>query len=140
MPADESPTLNGSRWFERPHWKAIAWWEKRRPVFNLAVLAAGVASIIIIETIGSHFTNPGEDVEEPLGIILGVLIYGTGANACYTLGWLTELGWGGSKPNRTETQRRKIFRRGMTFSVVLTLVPSVLIPLLWVVFGFQHQR
>ncbi len=72
-----------------------------------------------------------------MGLLVGVIVYGITANLCYTLGWTTELIWRGLAGGEIDL-RRKVFRRGMIFSVGLTLLPSVLIPLVWLVFGFQH--
>jgi hypothetical protein len=121
---------------KRP-WDAIAWWEKRRILFNLAVLAAGVVSVLVIELIGSHLARLGEDVEEPIGILVGVIGYAVAANVCYSLGWITELLWSWGDTTRTEAFRPKIFRMGLGFSVVLTLLPGVLVPLAWAIWGFK---
>jgi hypothetical protein len=121
---------------KRP-WDAIVWWEKRRILFNLLVLAAGIVSCLVVFAIGSRLVTPGEDVEEPLGIILGVIIYGVAANACYTLGWITELLWSWGDTQSTEANRSKVFRVGIIFSVVLTLSPGVLIPAIWAIWGFK---
>jgi hypothetical protein len=117
--------------------ETIVWWEKRRIAFNLAVLAAGFVSGLVIELVGSRFVKPGDDVVEPLAIIFGVIVYAVAANACYTLGWITEILWNGGDPTRTEAVRPKVFRLGMIFSVVLTLLPGVLVPIAWAVWGFR---
>jgi hypothetical protein len=137
----DSPALRSSeaKWFKRSPWSTILWWEKRRLVFNLVILAAGIASIVSVYAVGSLFLNPGEDVEEPLGTIFGVILYGVAANACYTLGWFTELICDVGDSAFALAKREKLFRRGMIFSIVLTLVPGILIPLLWIIFGFHHH-
>jgi hypothetical protein len=117
--------------------EAIVWWEKRRIVFNLAVLAAGLVSGLAIELIGSRLAQPGEDVEEPLGIIVGVIVYAVAANAFYTLGWITEILWSGGDSARTEAIRPKVFRLGVIFSIVLTLLPGILVPIAWAIWGFH---
>lgn len=117
--------------------EAIVWWEKRRILFNLAVLAAGLATGLIIELIGSRLAKPGGDVEEPLGIVAGVIVYALAANACYTLGWITEIIWSGGDIARTEAIRPKAFRIGIIFSVVITLLPGILVPVAWAIWGFH---
>jgi hypothetical protein len=122
---------------KRP-WDAIVWWEIRRVPYNLLVGLLGVFTFIVIELIGSHFVSPGEDVEEPLGVFLGVIAYGILANIFYTLGWISELLWSGGDTTRTEAMRRKVFWVGVIFSAVLTLLPAALIPAAWMIFGFPH--
>src|SRR4051812_24880410 len=121
---------------KRP-WDAIAWWEIRRIPFNLLVLAAGVLSILIIELIGTRLVKPGEDVEEPIGILMAVAAYAVAANLCYTLSWITELIWSRGDTSRTESTRPKLFRAGLIFSAALTLLPAILIPAAWLIFGFK---
>src|SRR5882757_4499720 len=108
-------------------WDAIIWWEKRRIPFNLIVLVAGLASGLVIELIGSQLVDPGEDVEEPLGMLFGVIGYAMAANICYSLGWITELLWSWGDTSCTETLRPKVFRIGVMFAIVLTLLPGILV-------------
>ena len=119
-------------------WDVIAWWEVRRIPYNLSILVAGIVTITVIELVGSHFALPGEDVEEPLGIVFGIAAYAVAANVCYSLGWITELLWSRGDTTRTVITRPKLFRLGLIFSILLTLAPAVLVPLLWTIFGFQH--
>jgi len=122
---------------KRP-WDAVVWWERRRIPFNAIVLVAGAVSLVVVELIGSYFVAPGEDVEEPLGIIAGVVAYGIAANLAYTLGWVSELLWSWGDTTRTEEFRSRVFRIGVIFSVIVTLLPVVLIPIAWAIWGFQH--
>jgi len=120
-------------------WDTIVWWEIRRIPYNLMLLVLGICTIAIVETIGGHYANPGEDVEEPLGIIFGAIVYGVVANVCYTLGWITEILWLGTGPDDTKKIRRtRIFWAGVVLSACLTLLPAILLPVLWAIFGFQH--
>ena len=126
------------RWFAMNRVRdAIFWWEKRRILFNLAVLAAGLVTVLAIALIGSHFAKPGEDVEEPFGVIIGAIVFGLAANVCYTLGWITEIMWSGGDVARTEAMRPKVFRIGMILSVIITLLPGILFPVAWAIWGFQ---
>ncbi len=118
--------------------QAILWWELRRPLYNLAVLSAGVVSGLTIVLIGSRLVQPGEDVIEPLAAIFGVAAYAIAANVLYCLGWITELLWSGGDTTRTAQRRGRVLRVGIWFSVALTLLPAVLIPTIWAVFGFTH--
>jgi hypothetical protein len=120
----------------RRPWDAIIWWELRRIPFNILILIVGVVSLGSIILIGSYFVRPGEDVIEPLFALFGAVVYGVLANLAYTLGWVTELLWSWGDTQRTELLRRRVFWLGVAFSVGLTLLPGVLVPLIWIVFGF----
>jgi hypothetical protein len=111
----------------------------RRIPFNAVVLVAGIIAIVVIELIGGHYAHPGEDVEEPIGIIFGSIVYGIAANLAYTLGWIGELLWSGGDTSKTEHMRGRVFKIGLAFSVGLTLLPAILVPLAWVIFGFRHD-
>jgi hypothetical protein len=101
---------------QRP-WDAIWWWEKRRVVFNLALFAAGMGSILI--------ANAALLVSLP--VLGGIVAYAIAANILYTLGWITELLWSAGDTARTETLRSNIFFLGLLFSVCLTLLPGSVI-------------
>ena len=115
-------------------WDSIAWWEVRRIPYNLAVAAAGTVTVIAVIGIGSVFVRTGEDVIEPLGLLAGGVVFGILANLLYTLGWISELLWSGGDTARTESLCPRVFWLGLIGSVLLTLAPAVLMPLLWMVF------
>ncbi len=121
----------------RPH-DAIVWWERRRIPFNALLLVVGLCSFGIVLGVGVQRVRPGDDLIEPLAIIVGGIAFAIAANVCCTLGWITELLWSGGDTTRTEGLRPTIFRRGLIFSVVVTAAPGVLIPLAWLVFGFRR--
>jgi hypothetical protein len=120
----------------RPY-DAIVWWELRRIAFNAILLVTGACSFGIIEGIGAVLVQPGEDVVEPLALIFGGVVFVIGANACYTLGWITELLWSAGDTARTEGIRPTVYRRGLILSVVVAASPGVLVPLAWLVFGLH---
>jgi hypothetical protein len=120
----------------RPY-DAIVWWELRRIFFNAILLVTGVCSFGIVAGIGALLVQPGDDVVEPLALVFGGIVFVIVANACYTLGWITELLWSGGDTARTEGVRPTIYRRGMIFSVMVTAAPGLLIPLAWLIFGFH---
>ena len=72
-----------------------------------------------------------------MALIVGGIVFVAGANACYTLGWITELLWSGGNTALTEGVRSTVYRRGLILPVVVAAVPGVLIPLTWLVFGFH---
>jgi hypothetical protein len=119
-------------------WDAIVWWEIRRIPYNATLAILGIGTIGALLWIGSHFSTSGEDVEEPLGLIVGAILYGLAANAFYTLGWISELLWSGGDTSRTQPFRKRVFLLGLIMSCVLTLLPAVLIPVLWWTSGFHH--
>ena len=124
---------------QRP-WDAIIWWEIRRIPFNILILVVGILSLGSILLIGSYSVRPAEaDGFEPLSTLFAAIAYGIFANLAYTLGWVTELLWSWGDTERTESLRRRIFWLGVAFSVAVTLLPAFLIPLMWIVFGFQHR-
>lgn len=120
----------------RPY-DAIAWWEKRRVVFNLVVLVVAAGSFAVVEVIGARGVQPGEDVVEPLLVLAGGAVFAIAANLCYTLGWMTELMWSEGDTSRTETIRRRVYRRGLIFSALVAAAPGVLAVALWMIFGFR---
>jgi hypothetical protein len=128
---------NKTATIRRP-WDAIVWCELRRIPFNVLILAVGGLSLAVILLFGSYFVTPGEVVIEPLGIVVGVIVYGVLANLAYTLGWTTELLWTWGDTQRTELMRPRVFWVGIVFSVSVTVLPAILIPLAWIIFGFQH--
>jgi|SRR5579862_2380981 len=121
---------------KRP-WDTIAWWEIRRIPFNLAVLAAGITSWLVIDRIGSRMDLPGAGGMQAFGMLVGVIAYAIAANIFYSLGWIVELLWSNGDKTRIESLRPKAFRLGLIFSVLLTLLPAVLLPLAWAIRGFK---
>jgi len=123
----------------KPALVVLLWWERRRIVFNLVVLAAGIVTVATVLLVGSRLVDPGEDVVEPVALVAAVLVYAFLANACYCLGWVTELLWAGGDPSRTAPLRARVFRLGLWFSVAVTLLPAVAIPAAWAILGFHHR-
>lgn len=121
---------------KRP-WDAIVWWEVRRIPYNAALALVGATATCIVLWLGSHFVAPGEDVEEPLGLLAGAALYSLCANVFYTLGWISELLWSGGDTSRTDQFRKRVFSAGLIGSCLLTLLPAALIPALWVILGFR---
>src|SRR5215831_11201846 len=118
-------------------WDVVVWWELRRILYNLALLAIGLGSIFAMEAIGGRMVQAGEDFVEPMFLLFGVIAYGIAANLCYTLGWITELLWSAGDISRTERVRPKIFRIGFCFSAGLTALPAALMVFIWAFAGFK---
>lgn len=107
----------------------IAWWERRRLAYNLMVGAAGLMSIGVMNLL--HLLPPG-------GRFLGfppplILVTGVAANLCYLFGPTVEIAleklWGG----RVMPLGPALFRMGLTFSLGLVLLPSLLEGFFWIV-------
>ena len=108
----------------------VRWWESRRLVFNKAVGSAGLVTLAAV----SFFIGlpPHSSIMHPAMLLMAAVVYGALANACYTLGWMTELlarrVWGRSAPDLGPL----LFRQGLIFSVGLTLLPILLAVISWV--------
>jgi hypothetical protein len=120
-------------------WEVIVWWEIRRLPYNVLLLVLGLLSIMTVETTGNFWVKPGEDVEEPLGIIFGAILYGIGANVGYTLGWITELLWLRGNALQSEVLRPRVFWAGLIFSAALTLLPALIFTGIWIIFEIRHH-
>ena len=107
---------------------SIFWWEKRRVIFNLVVLAAGIATLVLLELFLRFYA--GDDLAPAAPLLVGIFIYGVAANIAFTLGWITEILWSGGVTSRTEPFRPRIYQAGLVLSVLVTLSPAALLPLL----------
>ena len=110
---------------------AILWWESRRIAYNAIVGATGIVTIAVL--VASAMIR-GDDCgmpAPPLFALLGVIAYGIMANLCYTIGEVTELA---ARPilgvQRASQLAQTAFVAGVALSIVLTLAPAVILPLL----------
>jgi hypothetical protein len=76
-----------------------------------------------MELIGSTVVRPGEDFEEPLGLIFGAILFGFFANIGYTMGWILELRLPAENAELRRAFRTKNFRRGIFWSCALASTP-----------------
>jgi hypothetical protein len=126
--------LRKYRLFRRPEnfdspGQLIAWWEKRRIVYNLVVGASGLVTcgtLISIALLRSPaHVSKDADIGNPFVGIIVVILYAIMANVCYTAGWVTELivtkVWGPQRGRYGEI----VFSLGFAFSIALTLLPLV---------------
>jgi hypothetical protein len=116
---------------------AIVWWERRRIAFNVVILFVGAFTLFVIQVLATILIRLGAYVIRPNGIPSFVIFYMLAVNICYTLGWVTELLWSDGDTARTEQLRPAVYRWGLVFSVAITLLPAVFVPLLWF---FQGAR
>jgi hypothetical protein len=102
----------------------VRWWESRRPLYNLAVLMAGVTSLTAV-FVAELLLGEGA-ARIPWG---GIMVYGFLANLLYTLGPIADTivmrTWGRDYSEVGPT----MFRYGFVFAVGLTLLPVPLVAL-----------
>jgi hypothetical protein len=107
----------------------IGWWEKRRLAYNLWVGAAGSVSLVTFWVVNG-LLGPGPLVVPSL---LFSAAFGTLANICYWLGPSTEIliqkVWGRQVLPTGPT----LYRMGLTFSVGLALLPTLILTMLFVI-------
>ena len=103
--------------------QVILWWELRRLVYNAVLLVIGVGTLTGYEWLMTKMIPLGEDVIEPMGLVVVVVVYGAMANLCYTLGWVVELRRRKTDPVIARRSGWRMFRAGLLFSCVLTSLP-----------------
>jgi hypothetical protein len=119
------------------HSDAAAWWEKRRRLYNVALVLAGVGAFACYAAVLDHFSCSGldcpgsvEDTEITLFTIvfqgLGYLVAMGIANVLFGLGALSEEL---ARPKNPRTWRRTWFLLGLCFSVALPFAVPVLVAL-----------
>lgn len=109
-------------------WSVVQWWEARRPIYNLAVGAAGLVSVTALTVSAALPPYPIRG-----GIpLLAVVVYGVLANLCYSAGPVADLlirrRWG----NQYAAVGPVLLRYGFAFAVGLTLLPVPLAALSWI--------
>lgn len=116
--------------YRRTPLSTVRWWESRRMVFNKAVGSAGLLTLAGVSLFAA--LPPFSSAMTLPMMLMAAVVYGTAANVCYTLGWVTELlarrAWGRSAPDMGPL----LFRQGLIFSVGLTLLPLLLSVFLWI--------
>jgi hypothetical protein len=110
----------------------LAWWESRRPAYNLIVGGTGVVTLGTLHAMS--WLPPHLQFDAPLPLII---VYGIAANVCYTFGYaleaLLQRVWG----NDVAPIGPTLWRHGLTFSVGLTLFP---IGIAWIAYLFNATR
>lgn len=107
----------------------LAWWERRRLPYNLAVGAAGVVSLLTV-TLLSWLPPAAPQLGLPPW--QPVVAFGVLANVCYLLGPAVEITveklWG----RQILPTGPSLYRMGLTFSVGLALLPALVMIIMWV--------
>jgi hypothetical protein len=108
--------------FRRTPGSIVAWWERRRPMYNAVVGGTGLATLAIINLVGAL-------PPEPRALFVpfpAIVVYAVMANLCYSGGWalnlLVQRLWG----DEVRPIGPVLFRQGLIFSVGLTLLPVIL--------------
>jgi hypothetical protein len=106
-------------YYPRSPFAVIAWWERRRLVYNASVGAAGMLSLITMITL-----KPGDgSAMQDFGWLFGVGAYGVLANVCYTFGWGIDLFLRRLLGIRAPDIAPVLLRYGFVFSIGLSLLP-----------------
>ena len=111
---------------DRNTFQILLWWELRRILYNIIVLAFGIICLMIISAIVN--VRSGEDLVEPLAIIgFGIL-----CNLGYSLGWLTEI-----FRKKDKKYGPKMFKIGLRFTLFFVFLPLAIHFVLWIFRGFK---
>jgi hypothetical protein len=108
----------------------LTWWESRRLMYNVIVGASGIVTLAVIGAIS--LIPPGLGLRGLLPPIPGILVYGVLANVCYTFGPFVEIGLQRLWKDRVLPVGPALFRQGLSFSVGLTLLPTIIASGVWV--------
>lgn len=105
----------------------IKWWESRRLKYNLIVGGTGVVSLAAIRVLSSL---PPDPLHIPY-IWQPIVAYGVLANLCYLLGPMGEIAVEKLGRGKILPTGPGFFRMGLTFSVGLTLLPTLIFAVDW---------
>jgi hypothetical protein len=100
----------------RSVFSTLWWWECRRPLYNLAVVLAGLPSLLILSVFGMGHS-----------VIFAALFYAFFANVCYCLGAPAELVARACWKERAENYGPVLLILGTIFSVILTVFLELLV-------------
>ena len=114
----------------------ILWWERRRIGYNVAVGVVGFVSVAVLLTVGRSAAGDQEPLFSPFLLFVGILLYGIGANICYTFGWFTELALRKFGSADTTKFAASAFNTGLVLSCVVTSLPIWFVLTLWL----SHSR
>jgi hypothetical protein len=110
------------------------WWQQRRLRYNRDLFFIGVVTWILVAVAGSAAVKPGDDFEEPIMMLVGPFLYAGFANLAYTAGPIFDTLFFRGAP------RRKLFKAGYIFSLVLTALPGVWAVMAWLITVVTGQK
>ena len=115
----------------RPWFKVIWWWEVRRIPYNFVVGFVGFISLLLffLFIALAHELKPGEDAVEPLALMAAPFAI----NIAYTAGWMAELLLRIVWRERSAIVGPAFLRLGLSFSLVVVLLPAILWCIIWLV-------
>ena len=107
----------------------LQWWEGRRLQYNLLVGASGVLSLALVRIFTwmppNHLAFP-----IPFGVVIA---FGVAANICYTFGPAIEIAAEKAWGRKALPIGPTLFRMGLTFSLGLTQLPTLIAGFSWAV-------
>lgn len=106
----------------------IRWWESRRLKYNLVVGGAGILSLGAVHLLASLPPNP---INIPF-VLQPIIAYGVLANLCYLLGPAAEILVEKLSGGKILPTGPSLWRMGLTFSVGLTLLPTLIMGIVWI--------
>ncbi|MGD8277434.1 MAG: hypothetical protein PVH00_05380 [Gemmatimonadota bacterium] len=107
----------------------VGWWERRRLAYNAIVGGAGLLSMGIVNLVSMVPPGPHRLAIPAAAIV----VVGIGANVCYSLGPLAEALVEKLSGGKILPVGPALYRMGLTFSVGLVLLPTLLASFDWVV-------
>jgi hypothetical protein len=104
----------------------IAWWERRRLIYNLVIGAIAVICFVVyyISITTTGVLEPGEDALEPLALMAAPLMFIL-INVCYTAGWLLDAPVRLFIPSLSSRFTLWLFILGFAFSLLVVSFPAV---------------
>jgi hypothetical protein len=114
--------------------KIIFWWELRRIPYNIFIGITAAINLFTIIYFGSKHVEPGEDVIEPVLLLVAGPAFFIGANLCYSAGWFLELFARRYGTTLSPLLRARLLQLGFVFSGIVITSPLALIVIIAPVF------
>ena len=113
---------------------AIRYWERRRIVYNMALVPPAFFSYMLCAGVFSV----GDKTEVYYGFVLLMFgLYALGANLCYSFAYVLEFFFGSDDPDArwVRVARPAVFAAGLVFAIILALIGGRDVALL----EFHHE-